>query len=89
MSVDPVSEHHNCKSDKEVVRGEKVSYLMDNDPDIEVARLFDKQAAYANGDSDDRNASDSATVHSVLIFRPGKKISIVLSYPITSREHFD
>ena len=89
ISVDPVESHHKWKADIESVSGHKVSYPMIGDPKLEVAKLYDMLPASAGDTSDGRTPADNATVRSVFVVGPDKKIKLMLSYPMTTGRNFD
>ena len=89
ISVDPVESHHKWKSDIETTSGNKVSYPMIGDPQLKVAKLYDMLPAAAGDSSEGRTPADNATVRSVFIVGPDKKIKLVLTYPMTTGRNFD
>ena len=62
---------------------------MIGDSDLEVAKLYDMLPAGAGGTSDGRTAADNATVRSVFVIGPDKKIKLMLAYPMTTGRNFD
>ena len=89
ISVDPVGDHHKWKSDIEAVSGNVVGYPMIGDPDLEVAKLYDMLPAATGGSSVGRTPADNATVRSVFIVGPDKKVKLTLTYPMTTGRNFD
>jgi alkyl hydroperoxide reductase subunit AhpC len=89
ISVDPVESHHKWKSDIEATSGNKVTYPMIGDPQLKVAKLYDMLPAAAGDSSEGRTPADNATVRSVFIVGPDKKIKLVLTYPMTTGRNFD
>src|SRR5690625_2760935 len=89
ISVDPVESHHRWKADIQSATGNKVSYPMIGDPNLEVAKLFDMLPADAGESSEGRTAADNATVRSVFVIGPDKKIKLILTYPMTTGRNFD
>lgn len=89
ISVDPVESHHKWKADIEVATGNKVSYPMIGDPNLVVAKLFDMLPEDAGESSEGRTAADNATVRSVFVIGPDKKIKLILTYPMTTGRNFD
>ena len=89
ISVDPVEDHHRWKSDIETVSGNTVGYPMIGDPNLEVAKLYDMLPAATGGSSAGRTPADNATVRSVFIVGPDKKVKLTLTYPMTTGRNFD
>ncbi len=89
ISVDPVENHNKWKADIEQVSGNKVGYPMIGDPDLEVAKLYDMLPASTSGTSEGRTPADNATVRSVFIVGPDKKVKLTLTYPMTTGRNFD
>lgn len=89
ISVDPVESHKKWKADIEKISGHSVDYPMIGDPDLKVAKLYDMLPAGTGGSSDGRSPADNATVRSVFIIGPDKKIKLVLTYPMTTGRNFD
>ena len=79
ISVDPVDDHHKWKSDIETVSGNTVGYPMIGDPNLEVAKLYDMLPAAAGDSSAGRTPADNATVRSVFIVGPDKKVKLTLT----------
>ncbi len=89
ISVDPVADHHRWKADIETVSGNSVSYPMIGDPELKVAKVYDMLPASAGDNSEGRTPADNATVRSVFIVGPDKKIKLSLTYPMTTGRNFD
>ena len=88
LSVDPVDSHAKWEKDIEETQGHKVTYPMVGDPDLKVAKLYDMLPEDA-GSVTGRTAATNATVRSVFIVGPDKKIKAMLTYPMTSGRNFD
>lgn len=89
ISVDPVEDHHRWKSDITTVTGNDVSYPMIGDPELKVAKLYDMLPAGAGDTSEGRTPADNATVRTVFIIGPDKKVKLSLTYPMTTGRNFD
>jgi alkyl hydroperoxide reductase subunit AhpC len=89
ISVDPVENHNKWKADIETVTGNKVNYPMIGDPQLKVAKLYDMLPAGAGDTSEGRTPADNATVRSVFVIGPDKKIKLTLTYPMTTGRNFD
>jgi alkyl hydroperoxide reductase subunit AhpC len=89
LSVDPVGSHDKWSKDIEETQGAKVNYPLIGDSDLKVAKLYDMLPAAAGGSSEGRTPADNATVRSVFIIGPDKKIKAMLIYPMSSGRNFD
>ena len=89
LSVDPVSNHSKWSADIEETQGHKVTYPMIGDSDLAVAKLYDMLPAQSGSSSEGRTAADNATVRTVFIVGPDKKIKLMLSYPMSTGRNFD
>jgi alkyl hydroperoxide reductase subunit AhpC len=89
LSVDSVSSHNRWVGDIEQTQGYQVKYPMIGDPQLKVAKLYDMLPADAGGTSEDRTAANNATVRTVFVIGPDKKIKLMLSYPMSTGRNFD
>ncbi|MEO1291811.1 MAG: peroxiredoxin [Pseudomonadota bacterium] len=89
ISVDPVDSHVKWKDDIKTVTGYAVDYPMIGDPELKVAKLYDMLPADAGETSQGRTAANNATVRSVFVIGPDKKIKLQLTYPMTTGRNFD
>ena len=89
LSVDPVSNHAKWAHDIEETQGKAPNYPMIGDTDLKVAKLYDMLPETAGTTSEGRTAADNATVRSVFIIGPDKKIKAMLTYPMSSGRNFD
>ena len=87
LSVDPVSDHKSWVKDIEETQGAKVNYPMIGDPDLNVAKAYDMIHPNASGGK--RTAVDNATVRTVFIVGPDKKVKAMLIYPMSAGRNFD
>jgi len=87
LSTDPVDDHKKWSKDIEETQGAKVNYPMIGDPDLKVAKLYDMLPAEAAAGK--RTAAENATVRTVFIIGPDKKIKLMLFYPMTTGRNFD
>ena len=88
LSVDPVGRHAEWARDIEETQGAAVKYPMIGDADLAVAKLYNMLPAEEVG-SDGRTAANNATVRSVFVIGPDKKIKLMLTYPMTTGRNFD
>jgi thioredoxin-dependent peroxiredoxin len=89
LSVDPVSSHGKWAVDIEETQGHKVNYPMIGDPGLKVAKLYNMLPAEVGDTSEGRTAAANATVRTVFIVGPDKKIKLMLSYPMSTGRNFD
>ncbi len=89
LSVDPVDRHAEWAKDIEETQGHAVTYPMVGDPELKVAKLYDMLPADAGDTSEGRTAANNATVRSVFIIGPDKKIKAMLTYPMSTGRNFD
>ena len=89
LSVDPVSSHEKWAGDIEETQGHKVKYPMIGDSKLEVAKLYDMLPADSGNTSEGRTPATNATVRTVFVIGPDKKIKLMLSYPMSTGRNFD
>ena len=89
LSVDPVSSHGKWAADIEETQGHRVNYPMIGDPELKVAKLYDMLPADAGTTSEGRTAATNATVRTVFVIGPDKKIKLMLIYPMSTGRNFD
>ncbi len=89
LSVDPVGNHKEWSKDIEETQGHAVSYPLIGDPGLEIAKLYDMLPAGEGDTSEGRTPADNATVRTVFLIGPDKKIKLSLTYPMTTGRNFD
>jgi len=89
LSVDPVTSHGKWAADIEETQGHKVTYPMIGDPTLEIAKLYGMLPAKSGTTSEGRTANDNATVRTVFVIGPDKKIKLMLVYPMSTGRNFD
>lgn len=89
LSVDPIENHHRWADDIADVTGMAPNYPMIGDPNLEVAKLYGMLPAAAGGTSEGRTPADNATVRTVFVVGPDKKIRLMMIYPMTTGRNFD
>ncbi len=89
LSVDPVSSHGKWAADIEETQGHKVTYPMIGDPELKVAKLYGMLPAESGTSSEGRTPADNATVRTVFVIGPDKKIKLMLSYPMATGRNFN
>ncbi|MCH8160281.1 MAG: peroxiredoxin [Chloroflexi bacterium] len=80
LSVDPVDSHKKWSEDIAETQGSELNFPLLADADRKVAQLYDM--IHPNADS-------TATVRSVFIIDPKKKLRLTLTYPAPTGRNFD
>ena len=80
LSVDPVESHHGWIKDINETQSTTVNFPIIADADRKVSTLYDLIHP---------NASTTATVRSVFIIDPNKKIRLTLTYPASTGRNFN
>ena len=88
LSVDSVDDHLRWKKDIEETQGSKVNYPLIADEDLNIAKLYNMLPAAEKNDSK-RTAMTNATVRSIFMIDPQKKIRMMLTYPMTTGRNFN
>ena len=89
LSVDPILNHAKWAADIEETQGHAVTFPMIGDPELKIAKLYDMLPAEAGETCEGRTAANNATVRTVFIVGPDTKITLTLSYPMSTGRHFD
>ena len=87
LSVDPVDDHKKWSKDIEETQGHAVNYPLIGDADLTVAKLYDM--IHPNAAGGPRTAVDNATVRSVFLIGPDKKVKAMIVYPMSTGRNFD
>jgi alkyl hydroperoxide reductase subunit AhpC len=87
LSIDPVEDHKRWAKDIEETQGKAPNYPIIGDADLNVAKMYDMIHPNATGGK--RTAADNATVRSVFVIGPDKKIKLTLTYPMSTGRNFD
>ena len=88
LSVDPVSDHARWAKDIEETQGHQVHYPMIGDPELKIAKLYGMLPAESGTTSQGRTPADNATVRTVFLIGPDKKIKTMLIYPMSTGRNF-
>jgi alkyl hydroperoxide reductase subunit AhpC len=80
LSVDGLDAHREWSKDILTVTGHAPNFPMIADPDRRIAGLYGML---------DPSAADTATVRSVFVIGPDKKIKLTLTYPASTGRNFD
>lgn len=89
LSIDPVDNHEQWAKDIEETQGHAVKFPIIGDTDLAVAKLYNMFPADESGTSEGRTAATNATVRSVFIIGPDKKIKLMMTYPMTTGRNFN
>ena len=89
VSIDPVSDHNLWMKDIQETQGHKVTYPIIGDSDLAVAKAYGMLHPEAGDTSKGRTAADNATVRTVFIIGPDKKVKAMLIYPMSTGRNFD
>jgi alkyl hydroperoxide reductase subunit AhpC len=87
LSIDPVGDHKRWVKDIEETQGNAVNYPLIGDSDLVVAKAYDM--IHPNASGGPRTAVDNATVRSVFIIGPDKKVKAMIVYPMSTGRNFD
>jgi thioredoxin-dependent peroxiredoxin len=87
-SANSKTQHSKWAIDIEEVGGHQVNYPMIGDTELKIAKLYDMLPADAGTTSEGRTAATNATVRTVFIIGPDKKIKLHLSYPMSTGRNF-
>ena len=89
LSVDPVANHSKWAVDIEETQGHKVTYPMIGDPELKIAKLYGMLPADAGVKPEGRTATNNATVRTVFVVGPDKRIKLLMIYPISTGRNFN
>jgi len=87
LSADPVTDHKSWAKDIQETQGHAVNYPVIGDSELTVAKLYDMIHPNALGGK--RTAAENATVRSVFVIGPDKKVKAMLTYPMSTGRNFD
>ncbi|NBR38342.1 MAG: peroxiredoxin [Alphaproteobacteria bacterium] len=87
LSVDGIEEHKGWKKDIENYAGAEARFPIIADDDLKISKQFDMLPADAYL-PDGRTAADSASVRSVFIISPDKKLQLSMTYPMSVGRNF-
>lgn len=79
LSVDPLDKHRGWIQDINETQGVEVNFPIIADEDKKVSELYDMIHP---------NASESATVRSLFIISPDKKVKLIITYPASTGRNF-
>jgi len=89
LSVDGIDDHSKWMQDIEETQGHAITYPLVGDQELKIAKAYDMLPADAGDSSEGRTPADNATVRSVFIIGPDKKVKAMLTYPMSTGRNFD
>jgi len=87
LSADSVLDHQRWMADIEATQGHPVTFPLIADADLRIAKRYDMVHPKANGR--ERTEAENATVRSVFLIGPDKKVKALLVYPPSAGRNFD
>jgi len=88
VSVDSVQDHEKWKRDIEAVGGAPADFPIIDDSSLTVAKAYDMLPADYYLPGEGRTPAHSATVRTVYVIGPDKKIRFTISYPMSVGRNF-
>lgn len=89
LSVDPVGNHKAWAKDIQETQGFMPNYPMIGDPELKVAKLYNMLPAEEPDSAEGRTPAQNATVRTVFVIGPDKRIKLMMTYPMTTGRNFD
>ena len=88
VSVDSVADHTKWKRDIEAVGGVAADFPIIDDTNLTVAKAYDMLPAEYYLPTEGRTPANSATVRTVYIIGPDKKVRLTMTYPMSVGRNF-
>lgn len=88
LSVDPVDNHKKWAIDIKETQGAAPNFPMIGDTELKISKLYNMLPASTTGSSEGRTPADNATVRTVFVIGPDKKVKLILVYPMTTGRNF-
>ena len=88
VSVDSVADHEKWKRDIEAVAGAPADFPIIDDTSLTVAKAYDMLPADYYLPTEARTPAHSATVRTVYIIGPDKKVRLTMTYPMSVGRNF-
>jgi len=88
LSVDPIENHARWANDIQETQGHAPNYPMIGDTDLNVSKLYGMLPSATEGTSEGRTAATNATVRTVFVIGPDKKVKLMIVYPMTTGRNF-
>ena len=89
ISIDPVDSHLKWAEDIKDVQGCEVNFPMIGDTKLNVAKIYNMLPAEEKGTWEERTTMNNATVRTVYVIGPDRKIKLMMTYPMTTGRNFD
>ena len=89
LSVDSTDDHAAWAKDIEETQGQAPNYPIIGDSDLAVAKAYGMIHPNVTGGAKGRTAADNATVRTVFVIGPDKKIKLMITYPMATGRNFD
>ena len=89
LSVDPVDNHSRWSADIEETQGTAPNYPMIGDTDLAVSKAYDMLPEDEGASAEGRTPADNATVRTVFVIGPDKRIKMLMAYPMTTGRNFN
>jgi alkyl hydroperoxide reductase subunit AhpC len=86
LSADSVADHQRWMADIEETQGHAVTFPLIADPELTIAKRYGMVQSKANAIRDE---ADNATVRSVFLIGPDKRVKAMLIYPASTGRNFD
>ncbi len=87
LSTDVLDDHNSWIAEINATQGAEVAYPLISDTDLTVAKLYDMLPIGAQPGA--RTAQDNATIRSVVVIGPDKRVKATIAYPMTTGRNFD
>lgn len=88
VSVDAAADHDKWKRDIEAFAGVPADFPIIDDSSLTVAKAYDMLPAEYYLPTEDRTPANTATVRTVYIIGPDKKIRLTMTYPMSVGRNF-
>jgi alkyl hydroperoxide reductase subunit AhpC len=88
VSVDSVEDHAKWKRDIEAVAGSPANFPIIDDTSLTVAKAYDMLPAEHYLPADGRTPANTATVRTVYIIGPDRKVRLTMTYPMSVGRNF-
>lgn len=88
VSVDSVEDHQKWKKDIEAFAGSPANFPIIDDTSLSVAKAYDMLPADYYLPAEGRTPAHSATVRTVYIIGPDKKVRLTMTYPMSIGRNF-
>ena len=89
LSVDTLADHREWARDIEATQGHALNYPLIADEDLAVAKLYGMLHPNAGDSTAGRTPADNATVRTVFVIGPDKKVKALIAYPMSTGRNFD